>query len=66
MVTTELNARKFAGVVRLEVSADMPAELRGWLATQLGADPADVIAVPGLLSLADLMELPVRGPSRAA
>ena len=51
MVTAELTARKYAGVVRLEVSADMPAGLRGWLATQLGADPADVIATPGLLSL---------------
>ena len=61
MVTAELTARKYAGVVRLEVSAGMPAELRGWLATQLGADPADVIAVPGLLSLGDLMELPVEG-----
>jgi polyphosphate kinase len=61
MVTAELTARKYAGVVRLEVSADMPAGLRGWLATQLGADPADVIATPGLLSLQDLMDLPVEG-----
>ena len=61
MVTAELTARKYAGVVRLEVSADMPAGLRGWLATQLDADPADVIATPGLLSLGDLMELPVEG-----
>ena len=41
MVTAELTARKYAGVVRLKVSAGMPADLRGWLATQLGADPAD-------------------------
>jgi polyphosphate kinase len=61
MVTAELMARKYAGVVRLEVSADMPEGLRGWLAAQLGADPADVIGVPGLLSLGDLMELPVDG-----
>ena len=61
MVTAELTARKYAGVVRLEVSAGMPAGLRGWLATQLDADPADVIATPGLLSLGDLMELPVEG-----
>jgi polyphosphate kinase len=38
MVTAELTARKYAGVVRLEVSADMPVELRCWLAAQLGAD----------------------------
>ena len=61
MVTAELTARKYAGVVRLEVSADMPVGLRGWLATQLDAGPADVIATPGLLSLGDLMELPVEG-----
>lgn len=61
MVTAELTARKYAGVVRLEVSADMPASLRSWLAAQLGADPADVIAIPGLLSLGDLMDLPVEG-----
>lgn len=61
MVTAELTARKYAGVVRLEVSADMPEGLRGWLATQLHADPADVVATPGLLSLGDLMDLPVAG-----
>jgi polyphosphate kinase len=61
MVTAELTARKYAGVVRLEVSADMPEELRNWLATQLGTHPADVIATPGLLSLGDLMGLPVEG-----
>jgi polyphosphate kinase len=37
MVTAELTARKYAGAVRLEVSADMPESLQGWLATQLGA-----------------------------
>ena len=42
MVTAELTARRYAGVVRLEVSADMPVVLRGWLATQLDADPADL------------------------
>ena len=57
MVTAELTARRYAGVVRLEVSADMPVGLRAWLANQLDADSADVIATPGLLSLGDLMEL---------
>jgi len=61
MVTAELTARKYAGVTRLEVSADMPGELRSWLAAQLGADPADVVATPGLLSLGDLSDLPVTG-----
>ena len=35
MVTAELTARKFAGVVRLQVSADMPEDLQRWLADQL-------------------------------
>jgi polyphosphate kinase len=61
MVTAELTARKYAGVVRVEVSADMPADLQGWLATQLDADPADVIVTPGLLSLGDLMGLAPEG-----
>ena len=61
MVTTELTARKFAGVVRLEVSADMPGDLQRWLAAQLGAGPEDVLVTPGLLSLGDLMRLPVEG-----
>jgi polyphosphate kinase len=59
MVTAELTARKYAGAVRLEVSADMPVNLQRWLATQLDVDPADIIATPGLLSLGDLMGLPV-------
>jgi len=61
MVTAELTARRYAGVVRLEVSAGMPAALRHWLATQFGVGQADVIATPGLLSLGDLMDLPVQG-----
>jgi len=61
MVTAELTARKYADVVRLEVSADMPARLMNWLAAQVGANPVDVIATPGLLSLGDLMDLPVEG-----
>jgi polyphosphate kinase len=61
MVTAELTARKYAGVVRLEVSATMPEGLRGWLARQFDCDRADVIATSGLLSLGDLNELPVAG-----
>lgn len=62
MVTTELTARRYAGVVRLEVSADMPQQLQHWLAAQLGASPEDLLVTPGLLSLGDLMRLPAQGP----
>jgi polyphosphate kinase len=61
MVTAELTARKYAGVMRVEVSADMPSDRQGWLVTQLDADPADVIVTPGLLSLGDLMGLAPEG-----
>lgn len=60
MVTNELKARKFAGVVRLEVSADMPKKMRSWLAEQLKADIDDVEVVKGLLALADLLMFPVK------
>jgi len=60
-VTAELTARKFAGVVRLQVSADMPVDLQSWLATQLHAELEDLQPTEGLLGLADLMKLPIEG-----
>ena len=60
MVTNELKARKFAGVVRVEVSAGMPASLKRWLAEQLEAELEDVESVKGLLALADLMLFPMK------
>ncbi len=60
-VTDELKARRFAGVVRLEVSPDMPKGLRTWLTDQLGADAADVYAPEHFLGLADLLSLRVDG-----
>lgn len=57
MVTAELTARKFAGVVRLQVSADMPEDLMQWLTQQLDTDPADVIVWDSLMGLTDLVKL---------
>jgi polyphosphate kinase len=57
MVTAELRARKFAGVVRLQVSEDMPEKMRTWLTEQLDADPADVLTWKGLMNLTDLVKL---------
>jgi polyphosphate kinase len=54
-VTNELKARRFQGVVRLEVSPDMPKGMRSWLAGQLGADEVDVYAPEHFLGLADLL-----------
>ena len=53
-VTDELKARKFAGVVRLEVDDAMPGPLRAWLAAQLELGPDDVYATRNLLKLSDL------------
>jgi polyphosphate kinase len=61
MVTAELRARKFAGVVRLQVSEDMPAEMRTWLTDQLDMDPEDVITWKGLMNLTDLVKLQPQG-----
>lgn len=61
MVTAELTARKFAGVVRLQVSDDMPEDLQLWIAEQLQADPEDIEPTEGLLAPSDLMKLPVEG-----
>jgi polyphosphate kinase len=61
MVSEELTARKFAGVVRLQVSADMPKELQLWLTEQLNADPEDIELSEGILCLADLMKFEIEG-----
>jgi len=61
MVTNELTGRKFAGVVRLQVSANMPKKMQRWLAVQLKADIKDIEPTDGLLGLADLMKFQVDG-----
>ena len=61
LVTDELKARRFAGVVRLEVSPDMPDAQRGWLVGQLGATTEDVYEPAGFLGLSDLLSFHVEG-----
>ncbi len=61
MVTNELTARKFAGVVRLEVSDSMPAPMAEWIAEQLQAHPSDVERIEGIMGLSDLMNFRVAG-----
>jgi polyphosphate kinase len=61
MVSTELTARRFAGVVRLQVSANMPEPLKTWIAEQLVTDPEDIIAMQGLMELTDLVNLQPEG-----
>jgi polyphosphate kinase len=59
MVTAELNFRKFAGIVRFEVSDDTPAELRAWLIEQLDIDPSQTMATTSMLGFGDLLELKI-------
>ena len=61
LVTEELTVRKFAGVTRLQVSADMPKKTQRWLVEQLKAEPEDIILKEGLLGLADLMSFQGEG-----
>ena len=61
MVTAELNYRKFAGIVRLEVSEDTPTELRDWLVEQLDIEPSKVMAIRGMLGYGDLLDLKIDG-----
>ena len=58
-VTDELKARRFAGVVRLEVSPDMPRGLRTWLTQQLGVQAEDLYTPEYFLGLADLLSFKV-------
>jgi polyphosphate kinase len=59
-VSYELKARKFAGVVRLEVSDAMPTRLREGLSRQLGIGPSDVYPSDRFLGLGDLSQF--QGP----
>jgi polyphosphate kinase len=61
MVTTELTARRFAGIVRLQISDKMPEKQRTWIAEQLNTDTEDVDVVQGLLGLTDLVKFQSTG-----
>jgi polyphosphate kinase len=60
-VSRELKARRFAGVVRVQVDASVPEGLVRWLSEQLGAGPDDVYRTGSFLGLSDLLELHVAG-----
>ena len=60
-VSDELKARRFAGIVRLQVAPDMPQRMRDWLAAQLGVGPEDVYEGAELIGLADFLKFKVDG-----
>ena len=58
MIEDELRERKFAPVVRLEVSTEVAQVHRGMLAKEFGLDPeADVFEMSGMLGMRDLHEI---------
>jgi polyphosphate kinase len=60
MIETEMRERKFAPIVRLEVTRGIEPHHRGMLAAELGLDEeADVYEKDELLGMRDLMELKV-------
>lgn len=58
-VTNELKARRFAGVVRLQVDPEMPEKLQKWLAAQLQIHWDDVYPTEYFIGLRDLSSLKV-------
>ena len=58
MIETELRYRKFAAVVRLQVTRDMNQEQRGMLAAELGLnEKEDVFEVEGLMGRSSLWQI---------
>ncbi|MCP3918866.1 MAG: polyphosphate kinase 1 [bacterium] len=58
LIESELRDRKFAPIVRLEVSDNLSLSHRGMLAAELGLDEAaDVFEVEGMQGMRDLMQL---------
>jgi polyphosphate kinase len=54
MIADELRERRFAPIVRLEVEAGMPPDVRTLLMRELGLKEQDVYEVPGEIDLTDL------------
>ncbi len=57
LISEELRERRFAPVVRLEVQASMPPDVRRFLVEELNLRLEDVYTAPALLGHADLMPL---------
>jgi polyphosphate kinase len=57
MISEELRARRFAPVVRLEIAADMPEDVRELLREELSLEEAEIVPVEGLLDLTGLFAL---------
>jgi polyphosphate kinase len=58
-VTRELKARRFAGVVRMEVAPDLPKKRLKWLAAQIGVGEEDIYTVEPFARVCDLLSFRV-------
>ena len=52
-----LKQRRLGSVVRVEIEAEMPEDLRNFILRELQAEPQDVVLVDGLLGLDELSQL---------
>ncbi len=59
---TALKRRRRGDVIRLTVTADMPAELREFVTNEIGVEDENVFILPGQLGLADVEEVVRNGP----
>lgn len=58
MIEAELRDRRFAPVVRLEVTANTPESMRDYLVRELHfSGPQDVYEIPGILGIGDISEI---------
>ncbi len=58
-VSSELKARRFAGVVRLQLDPSMPRKFQEWLARQLRIGVEDLYPTDSFLGLCDLLQLKI-------
>ncbi len=56
-VTSEMKARKFAGVVRLEVESGAPKKVVRWLTEWLGIQKEDIYPSEGFIGIRDIVDL---------
>jgi polyphosphate kinase len=59
VVSNELKARRFAGVVRVQVDPAMPKSLVKWLVKQLQADKIDVYRTRYFLGVSELLQFEI-------
>jgi polyphosphate kinase len=56
-IEEEIRKRRRGDAVRLEIEADAPAEVEGFLTDALVLDPSDVFKTPGLIDLTGLFQI---------